>query len=462
MDKLGVHGTCDILLAEIRKNAGQSSVDVKALITGMTIRESLYNNNLTASLTLIDTVGLLEDYPLIGEELFAVSLQDPMLDVKIDLEFFIYSIRNITIMPNNNGVRYTIDLLTRSSFQAKMRKVIASFNKPASGIVKDIFDQTYEKLDLDGENSTDVKKGVVRLSDGKGASNYELFNLADGRVLTVEDTESIVRCVIPNYTPDLAMNFLAVRSVSHDSSPSCSFKFFETKSGYFFVTDEYLIRQAVNGSVGNRVKKLNYNPMPDIDPKNILLQEKKIKKLDIVKYINTIDDLNSGAYNSKIIEIDVLYGVVTDIPFDASMAKKLFTGMNGTKSESSGERHTDDFINTYFNKENERVHVFVKDYDTYSDVQLKGNQYIPEISLNRMAYDYRLNATSVRATIDGRLDLSVGDVISLAVPEFTANDKKNISDKFSGNYLISEVSHVISGKALETEFVMSKYGWENI
>lgn len=450
MSNLGTHGTVDIVEATLSKyNLPGNGLDITALITSINITENITKNSIEVAITVVDTVGLLVDYPLRGEEILILSLKDPMMEMPLHFELFIYSISNINLMHNNDGARYILNATTRMSFQAGIRKVVSSFEKPASMIVKTIFEQTYDKIDTTSEN-------ILSVRGFNGSSNYEIFKLSDNRSLTVEDTESIVKCIIPNYSPQKAMNFLANRSISHDSSPSCSFKFYETKSGYMFVTDEFLIRQALRNENGNQVKKFYYNPFQELDPLKIEQQYNKIKLIDIINYVDTVSDLNSGTYNSRILEIDALYGRISDVRFDKNKYAKVFPGIDsGRKSDL----HTTDFTNTFFNEENERLYVFLKDYDTYSDVQLKGNQYIPEIAVNRMAYNYRIEQIKIRAAVDGRLDISVGDVIYLTIPELTTDINREESKKLAGNYLISGVTHIIKGKQLQTEFIMSRYGW---
>lgn len=458
MTSFGVHGTCRIETAQIRKNDGQNFIDITPIVTGMFIKESIYETSMYASIIIYDMTGLLENMPIIGEEILWISLNDPMMQGTVDFEFCVSGVRSMTILPKNDGIRYILDLYTRTTYGSKLRNVISYFESPASVIAKDIFDQTYETINYEAVDA----KTVIKTTSSNGTSNYNIYDIADGRRFTVEETESVVRCIIPNYTPETALQFLSNRSISHENSPSCSFKFFETKVGYFFVTDEFLVRQAVNKENGSDVKKLYFNPTPDIDPTNINKQITKIKNLEVLNYVDTLDDLYSGAYNAKVLELDVLYGKLNEVKFTYEDAKKLFTGMNGKQDNSNSEKHSENFMKKYFVDENQKIYTFMKDYDTYNDVQLKGEQFIPKLTLNRLSYTHRLNSTRLKATIDGRLDICAGDVISLNVTKLNSGDKSEKSEKFSGNFLVTDVSHSIDGAVLTTEFIMSRFGWGDL
>lgn len=353
-------------------------------------------------------------------------------------------------------------MVSRSTFKSKLRKVLASFEKPTYEIVKDIFDQTYEKIreDSDTVSLNDKLQNELRRIVGSGgdtgSSEYQLYKLPDRRSFTVEKTDAEVRCLIPNYTPEQAMKYLSSISLNQTSSPSCSFKFFENKNGYFFVTDEFLIRQATVGENQSAIKPLHFSSTTSRNPNEFEIQANKLKSLSIVRYADSLSDLNSGAYNSKIISLDVLYGIMENVRFNNESAKETFTGISNT----SKDKHSDTFIENMFIEENERVYTFVKNYDSYGNIQIKGDQFVPEISLNRSSYSYRINSTILSAKIDGRFDISAGDIVYLSLNEMTSSDVKEKDNKLSGRYIVSDVENYINGKTLETTMKLIKYGWE--
>lgn len=466
---LGLVGSCAIETAILVKYDTEdftgNETDIKNLITAVNISESTYATDMHVSMRVYDTIGLLENYPLIGEERIYLTIKEEITNVIIKLDLFLTRISNITPHPSGNGVSYIIDLMTASTFRANCRKVVAPFKKLASEICKDIFDQNYNKLvtEVMGDSIKDkVKLEVMEVIGGGGSSKYEILSLKDerSRSLTVEQSDIELQCVIPTLRANEAMTFIANKAVNQTSSKSSSYKFFETKKGYIFATDELLIRQAIKKEDSKSVKKFTYNNSYDYKPEFVVDQAQKIKNIEILTYADTMLDLYSGAYKSRFTELDVVYGRALTVEFDASDAKNLFGGMGTSSTVNNGERHTPDFISTVFMPEN-AIEVFrVKDYDSINNVQLPGEQLIGEKYLRSNSYETRLNSTQLRCTVDGRLDLSVGDVVDLIIPEMTTNDVKEISKKFAGKYLIREVTQQIEAKKLETSFIMVKYGWE--
>lgn len=466
---LGLVGSCTIETALLVKYDAEDftgkETDIKNLITAINISESTHATDMHISMRVYDTIGVLENYPLIGEERLYLTVREEITNVTIELDLFLTRVSNVTPHPSGNGVSYILDLMTSSTFKANCRKVVAPFKNLASEICKDIFDQNYNKLaSAVSGNSTEDKlsRELMEVVGGGGSSKYEILSIEGekSRSLTIEQSDIELQCVIPSLRSNEAMTFIANKAVNQTSSKSSSYKFFETKKGYIFATDELLIRQAIKKEDSKSVKKFTYNNSYDYKPEFVVDQAQKIKNIEILTYVDTMSDLYSGAYKSRFIELDVVYGRALTVEFDASDAKNLFGGMGTASSVNNGERHTPEFISTIFMPEN-AIEIFrVKDYDSINNAQLPGEQMIGEKYLRSNSYETRLNSTQLRCTVDGRLDLSVGDVVDLIIPEMTTNEKKEMSKKFAGKYLIRELTQQIEAKKLETSFIMVKYGWE--
>jgi len=456
-------GSCDVEAATLFSYDNTNIVDIKFLIANVSISESINRTNMSVYIDVLDTQGILNHFPIVGEETLFLEINDAYTNTTTKLELSVVAVTNIKILEKNDGLSYRLELISKTSFKSKLRRVLASFEKPTFEIVIDIFNQTFENI---VQNSDTVEfsdrlreemRNIIGTSGEFGTSEYTIFNIPDGRSFTVEKTDAEVRCLIPNYTPEQAMMYLASISLNQTSSPSCSFKFFETKSGYFFVTDEFLIRQATQEENESRIKPLHYSSTTSRNPEAFEIQANKLKSISVLRYADTMADLYSGAYNTRIVSLDVLYGIAENLRFNNENAKDTFSGID----VNAKEKHSDSFIENIFIEENERVLTFVKNYDTYGNIQIKGDQFIPEISLNRSSYSHRMNSTVLSAVIDGRLDISAGDVVYLNLNEMTSAEEREKDTKFSGRYLVSDVENNIKGKTLETKMKLIKYGWED-
>lgn len=413
------------LISAIVTPLNGDGIDITAFIPEFTIDESLDKDSIRGTATVYDNVGFLEDLPLRGEELLTIEVEDA-LKVKRTYEFFIYNISDVEIKKTNDGLMYKLHFVSKYSFEAMFRRIIEPFNDTISNIAGNIFQNYYSG-----------SKRLIR-----------------------EDTLGLFRCIIPNYTPMQTMNFLASRAYSR-KSPSCSFRFFETSQNYYFVSDEYLINRFIENK--EAIKEFTFSDAVDKSGAEFLTQMKNLVEIRNSERVNTAMDLLVGAYRSNVIEIDLLKrraslpGKSNRYEYNYQKAKKDYTSSSG---KGLGEdSHTDEFIDAYFTPENERRYIVIRDYDDSGTLQLRGDQFIPEIVTNRVAYRHHLNHTVVYAKAHGRLDLSVGDVINIKIPQFNSSSTKTLNKQLSGYYMINDISQVFNKDLHQTDMKLVKYDW---
>lgn len=440
-ENLKTYTTATIEYAIITNFAGGKSIDISNLITSYYIQESIYQNGYNGYLKVVDSVGLLENFPLIGEEYLKIKIKTNDFNKEIVLDLFIYKISNVMATPATNGLFYEIHFLSKINFNGVVRKVVTAFQKPISDSFIDVFANTFEPIEKDQFEEVE---------------NGKKYSLSDGRFLIVENTIDIVRVLIPNYFANEAVNLLASKA-SNENNKSCSFKFFETIEGFYFVSDEFLIKKA---KMQSEIKKLyyndNYNLKPDGDNYDKLVS--RIEILNNMGRIDTLQDLYSGSYNSNIIVIDPFESKITDNKFKLMEKKDLFHSTS--KSGQMVSKHSEEFSNVFFNDENERKYVFLKDYDTYSNLQLKGDTNTIQIFSNRNSYEHIMSSTKLEIELKGRMDIRAGMLIDLEIYEMNSVvQNRELNKQLSGNYIVSRVNNAVVGAAVSTNLEILKYGW---
>jgi hypothetical protein len=426
-DEYIIPGHYKLLSAVITTLSGKS-VDIISLMPVFSIEESINKDSIRGFATIYDNIGFIEDLPLRGEELLSIEVEDA-LKRKIAYEFAIYKVSEIEIKKTNDGLVYKIFFMSKYSYEAMFFKIIKSFNNTVSTIADEIFKSTYP----------------------------------DQKSLVIEPTTGIFRCVMPNYNPMQALNFLTQRAYS-TSSPSSSFRFFETSNSYFFVTDEYLIKEAYSNT--DSIKEFTYSDAIEKTGKSLVEQLQNLIEIKNSDRVNTVDDILSGAYRARTIEIDINYRKVTlpgktsDNEYDYQKEKTKYTKMSRVfGGEAADEPHSQEFVSSYFNTENEKRYIVVKDWDESSSKQLRGDQFIPDIVMNRNAYRHHLNNTVVHAKANGRLDLNAGNIINLKVLEFNSSNSKGFNRQLSGYYMISDLTHYFERDNHQTVMKLVKYDW---
>jgi hypothetical protein len=318
--------------------------------------------------------------------------------------------------------------MSKSSFDAGFRKILEPYEDTISNIAAVVFDKYYPAT--------------------------------EGKDLILEETTGLFRCIVPDYTPRQTMNFLARRSFS-TTSPSCSFRFFETSDSFYFVSDEFLIKRFIEDK--NSIKEFYFSDAIEKSETGFVLQIQNINEIVNSDRINSIMDLASGAYRSNVIEIDIIKRQCT-LPGKSKKYEYNYQNEKEKYISTSGKSvyedvHTPRFVEEYFTSENERKHVVVRDYDDSGTSQLRGDQFLPQIITNRIAYRHHLNNTILYAKLAGRLDLNAGDIINLKLPEFNSAAIKRLNKQLSGYYMINDLIHTFQTDVHETSLKLVKFDW---
>jgi hypothetical protein len=414
----GHYKTISILLTSYD---GTKQVDMSNLIFSYTIEESINNDSIRGTAEVMDNTGLADNFPIRGEETLVITVEDALKKKRV-YEMAVYKVSDVVIKDTNDGLRYKLHFVTKSRFDAGSRRIIRPFENLISDIAEIIFSSYY-------------------------TGNKELL---------VEETEGSFRCVIPNYTPMQAMNFLASRAYS-TKSPSCSFRFFETADNFYFVSDEFLINRALENQ--ELIKEFTYSDAISNTGDKFVSRMQNLIRIENSDRVNTPIDLYSGAYKSNVIEIDFVKKTVEDVRFDYETEKNKFVTVLNNKE--TRDVHTDLFKQNYFTEENERRYLLFKDYSSIGDIpgQLRAEQHLSEITNRRISYRHHLNNTVVYAVAQGRLDLMAGDIIRLVIPEFSSAVDKVENKILSGVYLVSDCTNIFNMELHETQLKLLKYDW---
>ena len=450
---------CTIESAMI-KSADNRDASITALIYGFNLKQSIYSSSFSGTLKVLDLVGTLHDFPLRAEEELELIIKGHDLQTELNIKGQIVKIDGLFKNDLGDGYFYTLHFVSRTTFRAGIQSVITAFtNKSGSHAAKQLFKKYFNQ----------GKELTLATSVGEMPDNSESLQLSSnkGRAFYIEESDGQMRTIIPDYTPVQAMNFLASKSKAGTQSPSNMFRFFETFGGYYWVTDEWLLKRAMKNA--NKIKDFYYLSFSEQDASQYAdIMVRNVVSFENSNHVDTGAGIDSGAYKNTVMEIDFVNHTRTSYNFDYQKAKKKYIGMAGQPRTSNvGAVHSDKFITETFKDENKNAKQFV----VYRDWQPDGVTSIPgqvlrtpqnmvEIIQNRVAYNYHLNNSTVSLGIEGRIDLVPGDVINLITqePSIALENKQN--ERLSGKYLIAAVDHSMDQNTLKTQVEAIKYGWQ--
>lgn len=431
-------------------------IDATAMIGGFEINQSLDQVGYHGYLVVIDSIGLLENFALRGEEKLDLTILGTDLNTVINLKSQIYKIDNVSIVQPLNRLTYKIHFVSRVNYEASKKKVIMPFEDETAGyIAEQIFRRYFSELTPYELHELPYNTQCYSIQDDSKRKFY------------VEPTEGHLKCVVPNLTPTEAMHFMAQRSYSRESNSS-AFRFFENYDGFYFVTDEFLIQRAIEEA--EKAKKENrpakylidliYLTETTLEPSYAEVHTRLIEYIKNDKRIDTSADILSGGYANKAIEIDLVRRNVIEKNFYYEDYAN-YTGMSGNKAKISDDVHTPDFIEKTFDENNAKRFLIFRDFSQVGDnpSPLRADQYYAEISSNKMFYRHHLNTTAISVGVKGRLDIQAGKIVRIDMPELSIKKDRQFNQQLSGNYLVDAVTHNLDENTLRTHLRLIKFNW---
>ena len=443
--------TCDVTDARVISYGDDAKfVQIKDMISNFEITQSMFSTVYTGSLIIFDTIGLLETFPLRGEESLKLKFKSYDLETIVSIDAKIRRIDSIQASPSNNGLQYKIHFVSALSFDAGKRIVTKAYNGKVHDIAKGLF-QTY---------FSGFKKQAKIETFEYDTERYTL-DKDDTLGLFVQKTGNNIRTIIPRYSPMYAMKHLASQAYLREGS-SNTFRFFETIENFYFATDDFFIKDAAANS--KEIRKFHYSPTGTATADSPESQINRIDSMSISsKGINSGDDITNGSYRNKVVELDLVRRKVDILNFDYTKDAK-YIDMSGSPRNLEDKPYTDDFIKDTFTDENARRFLIFKDYsgpgDSYSP-SVNSDRFISQIIANRVSYYHHLNSTQVTASLKGRFDLRPGQIIHIDISNIDGvNQTKFANDTLSGRYLIQATNHSRgTDNVLNTTLQLAKFDW---
>lgn len=447
---------CEIKSAELIpfNKEGKKPENISAMIGSFTINQSIKNAAISGSVTLYDGTGLLEQLPLRGEEQLKLVIFCYDLQTEVKLNCQVISITDIELRKSLKGLVYTLEWITKPSFEASKKSIIKGFSrKPASSIVKELFQEYYDK----GMKETTKKEGEELPPKTK------VYNLSDKRRLYIETTDDFMSLTIPDLSPAAAIKFVASQTIGQSQSKGSLYRFFETFDGYYFVSDEWLYNYANQ----NTTKYFEYQSFVDLSPDSHEQQIKSFTQFASPSRVNIGADMNNGVYYNTIFEIDILRRTAERHNYKYEDYISDFTDSSGKKASIKTDKHTKEFIDETFTPDNAKQYMLIRDYrtTTHSFVgPLRQEYYKPDknyrdLIAKRAFYGHHSAATASTALTSGRLDLKPGEVIKLNFIENDITSKTSQNAQLSGKYLINSVDSSIEDGNMTTGLILTKYDW---
>ena len=433
------------LQAAILQSSDGTSVNISKMITDFTITENIFSKCITGSVSILDSLALIDKLPIIGEEFFTIRFKTPSDDFKFITKTF--SVYDVTGRKRADKTleHYTLNLVSLEGIVDVMTN----------------FDENYTDLRYD-QIVDKVYNDYIYKSTKKTEFNSQKINYIDiqakKKELRTIETKNLQSILCNGESP---FDFIQICTDKSQSVgyPDSDFIFYEDKDKFNFVPISYLLEQ----EPVNTFRFGDYGMAEDA--KAVQAKEYRYNVLSQLEYNkgpNTIEASGSGLYGSSIDAIDLItkrFTNTTSNYVDIQESKSKFKNLDGNSliskrsifSGDDGSAHSQFLVGNIFkgnftdvkylkdriNKNNDR-------YVYYHDDRFR--------TMGRTVSKFsQLNNYSLSIAIPSNTNLLAGNVINIEMPNVASEEKEKASFQYlfgrdkESKFLITSVTHNFIG-----------------
>lgn len=410
-------GSIKIVKFELRSPRQKETVPLSNLVNEINIYSDIRSPFMTANIMVSDATSLFTLYPITGEEYIDIEFKvdDSAFLFPFKKTFRISSITDIVTDKQPRLAMYRIRCYEPEAFNDWNKIVRKSYsNTNTSDMIKRIFD--------------------------------EYLKESDSPQLLASNSDGNRTIVIPSMRPAEAIKFLCRESYSV-TYPASNFVFYSTTDGFHFTTIEELIatkkvqdkyslqdknhamfqqRTIGNGGRGNASAPGK--------PKEWL----KIINYKFLSHANMEKTLPAGGFDNTHYFLDIPAGVYDNMKYSYGADIEKFKRMD--RNPGGDFIYKDSPYRSGDGSSHHRFTITNKVHDT----EMPDMKY--EMLHLRTGANALMEHIAIELTVPGDCTRMVGDMIRLAIPEYSSFDntieKENIF--LSGDYLVTSVRHMFN------------------
>jgi exonuclease III len=407
-------GEIKILKFDIVSHDGELRQSIISQIVAFDVYENIRLPVQYCDVVINDSINILEEFPIIGEEMFEIEIQLPGMESTVEYEFAVLGVTNKVSDPQSKFLTYII--------QSCSVEIIRNTNNLISKKYKGNPYSAVEEI-LTKELKTD-----------------KLVNFDPSSVKGDEEMR------MSRLTPFQSIDLIRQQTVSQKYKSS-SFVFFENRNGFNFVTLESLFDIKKN-DIGDKI--FFYDTAVQADQSS--MRQRNILGYSQVIMNNTIDLLSYGGLSNKTTSFDLRTATLDQVQYDI-------------KNETSKFKQTDD--NEQMMKTGKFINERTEDDSVHSLFAFNsknGTTFRQEKYAHQKAFLEQISQNVVRLKIYGDPVATAGAMIDVRYPKIDGlNKKQSVSKLSSGHYLVSKCRHMFTMRTrpeykIAMECVKSSYG----
>ena len=393
----------DIELRDVMIIGGSGKMmDVTDLIYEINVYEELHKSNLHGKAVFVDKSGFFTKFPIVGNEQFQFTVKK--FEVEKTSVFFISTVDTVEIM-NDGAIMFAVSFVEERNIINSVTLVSQAYEGTISSIVESIF--------------KDYLSSEVRYID-ETAGNY--------------------RCVIPNWKPYKAIEWLMKRAVDKDGVPVVLTNTW--RNGLAIVSYGSLFDES------RVAEQFFINNFPDQKTSEKGSNYRQVMQKPMSFHTkssgNTLEQMYLGTYSHSSLNVDTTNKAADLFQFggDDDFLKK--PRLNKFLAINEDATYTEEQKKITENYRTRQAVAYNQGY-SFGPNHLSYNSDVNSVVPFRNNYQNILDTYVYEMVIHGRFDVEVGSLIDIQFPaNKLVNEQEpetNIDNRRSGKHLVTAVAH---------------------
>lgn len=405
----------------IRKITGGEDqvIDLRGKYSYLEINESIFENTMYGSIGIIDSIGMIEDLPIIGEEIITVRYRTSPSSFLMDKEFRVYALENAVLTKEQGSLSYILRFCSPEMFTSEKFRVRRSYkNKKIVDIVQDL----YAQLD------------------------------SDKPFINADDTSNSQNIVVSNMKPLQAIN-MACNLAKSPSQKSSFFLFYENRDGFNFRNIESLYTAGTQTVLSKKFRTSEgLSSEPDPDTLN------QIIAFTFKKQFDHLNSVGLGMFKNKTIGLDMLVKSAREVVFDYN---EEFSTMG--KTQDGFKLISDDFdaiddsqqIKLVTSRTLRNKSSYFKNHNGEPSFE----KTMEDIYPFRLSAAHQIYSQCLEVIVPGNTNLMAGTIVDIDLPSMRMSHLPVVEKRhktMSGRYLVSSIKHTFGGGKYNMQLTLNK------
>jgi len=398
-----IYNAGDVVVDEIRLVSYSGfELDLRKMVGDFSIYEDIYSNYLTGSLVFPDSMNLVKNFPIIGDEDLYITFYTPGVDsVPRQVKFKVFKISSFVRGTGSTTVAVRLEFVSHIaevSLRNKFNRVLK--NLPFSEMIKTVYD--------------DMTKLDTKLP-----------------ALVADETFGKSTVIIPNWSPLYAINWMTHRSVAKQNQSIADYLFYQTLDGARFAPLSKLkssqpvctYKSAPGGFRGKSGSRMIESELRNITSYAVRDLGDKMRETKL------------GIFASHML----VHEVTTKSYYETTYSYR--NSFNDTPHLNEGR------MVPYDNPAQRRPYSMLKYYDKshFMFNDLDDTNYIDR-ALDRQSLLNQMNALTLTIDVYGDSTLRVGNTVNVEFfsQEYTKGKDDFLDPYLSGKYMITAIMHNVT------------------